>query len=159
VSAPRKRRTPAVKPLLRGGRGLRWRGTAAEAYKQSTADGDWESITRQVLFAGSRGDAMRFDVRYFELAGTGRSSLERHRHAHVVIALYGTGRVRIGARWARLRRFDACYIGPNITHQLRSDGAAPFGFLCVVDAKRDRGRPVLPVRKRRMSAQKRERRP
>jgi ribulose-bisphosphate carboxylase large chain len=85
---------------------------------------------------------MAFDVRYFEIEGGGHSTFERHRHAHVVIGLRGAGRVRIGSRWRPLKPLDACYIGPETPHQLRNDGGEPFGFLCVVDAERDRGRAV-----------------
>jgi quercetin dioxygenase-like cupin family protein len=126
-----------VKSVQPGGVGLRWSATPLELYKPLDADGDWAGISRQVLYAGSRGAATSFDVRYFELSASARSSLERHRHAHVVVALSGRGRVRIGRRWHRLGPLDACYIGPSVAHQLRSEGPEPFGFLCVVDAVRD----------------------
>jgi len=136
------RREPVIKPLLKRAGGLRWHGTKVELYKQARGGEDWSGISRQVLFAGSRGRATAFDVRYFELSARGSSSLERHRHAHVVVGLSGAGQVRIGQRWHDLRPLDACYIGPNVTHQLRNASAEPFGFLCVVDADRDTGRPV-----------------
>ena len=140
---PARRRTPAaVKTARHAGGGLRWSGTPLELYKPLDTDGDWAGISRQVLYAGSRGAATSFDVRYFELIGSARSSLERHRHAHVVVGLHGRGRVLIGRRWRRLGPLDACYIGPSVAHQLRSDGAEPFGFLCVVDAVRDQGKPL-----------------
>lgn len=145
---------PVVKALVRRGRGLRWRGVKLERYKRANAGEAWSNVTRQVLFAGSRGDAMAFDVRYFEVTGRGYSSLESHHHAHAVVGMRGQGRVRIGPRWYQLRPFDACYIGPNVAHQLCNAGTEPFGFLCVVDAKRAAGRPVgEPARRRARKGQ------
>jgi mannose-6-phosphate isomerase-like protein (cupin superfamily) len=90
-----------------------------------------------VLFAGSRGEEIDFDVRYFEVGAGKQTSFDRHEHAHVVIALRGRGSVRLGRRWLPLSRFDACYIGPYVAHRLRNDGRSPFGFLCLVDSVRD----------------------
>ena len=98
---------------------------------------------RFVVFRdGSGGAPINFDVRYFELAPGGRTNFEQHRHAHVVIGLRGSGRVRLGRRWVRLRRHDTCYVAPETPHELHNDRRTPFGFLCIVDAARDRGRPV-----------------
>jgi ribulose-bisphosphate carboxylase large chain len=116
-----------------------------ESYK--SPDASWAGIARYVLFAGSRGDPLAFDVRYFEIESGGYSTLEHHRHAHVVIGLRGQGRVRIGRRWRDLKPLDACYIGPETAHQLRNEGGEPFGFLCLVDAARDHARPVRRARK------------
>ena len=127
----------AVLPARR----FRWRGAAAEDYRDF-AGADMVGATRQVLAAGSSGAAIGFDVRYFELAPAARTRLESHRHAHVVVVLRGSGRVRLGRRWAVLRRFDACYVAPGTVHQLHNDGRRRFGFLCIVDAVRDRGVPL-----------------
>jgi ribulose-bisphosphate carboxylase large chain len=144
ATTPRKRRpAPAVKSVLRGRGALRWRAVELERYKPPDAGTDWAETTRQVLFAGSRGAPLDFDVRYFEVARGGYSSLERHRHAHVVVGVRGEGSVRLGRRWYRLRPLDVCYIGPDVAHQLRNAGRGRFGFFCVVDAARDAGRPVV----------------
>lgn len=135
--------------LLRA-KSFRWRGVRREAYKALA--GDWAGIARYVLFAGSRGAPMAFDVRYFEIERGGRSTFELHRHAHVVIGLRGVGKIRIGARWRRLELLDSCYIGPRTAHQLGNDRSEPFGFLCIVDARRDRGKPVTPTRRSRSGA-------
>jgi quercetin dioxygenase-like cupin family protein len=135
------RRAPERSTVLPA-RAFRWRGVSLEGYcgvGGATAPG----ATRQVLVAGSAGAAIGFDVRYFELAPRARTNFERHRHAHVVIGLRGAGRVRLGRRWIRLRRLDACYIAPDTPHELHNDGRRGFGFLCIVDAERDRGRPIL----------------
>ena len=150
ATAPRRRGRGAVAAktsTIRGQRDFRWKGVRPEIYKAT--DGSWEGIARYVLFAGSRGDALSFDVRYFEIEGGGHSTFEQHRHAHVVIGLRGAGRVRIGGRWRRLDPLDACYIGPQTPHQLRNDGPEPFGFLCLVDAERDRAQPIARRRRSR----------
>jgi ribulose-bisphosphate carboxylase large chain len=155
ASRPRGARHAA--PSLRRQRDFRWRGVEPERYKDG-GEGDWGAVTRHVLFAGSRGAAIGFDVRYFEIARGGHSTLERHRHAHVVIAVRGVGRVRLGRRWHRLRPLDSCYIEPHAPHQLRNDEEEPFGFLCVVDARRDRGVPLDADRRRTRGEQKHKRR-
>lgn len=139
------RRPTAERSVVLPVRGFRWRGVALEHYRgfAGAAPG---GATRQVLMAGSAGAAIRFDVRYFELAPLAHTRFETHAHAHVVMAVRGTGRVRLGGRWVRLGRFGACYVAPGAAHQLHNDGRRRFGFLCIVDAERDRGRPVRPPR-------------
>ena len=122
-------------------RGFRWRGALRQPYRDFAGAG-MGGATRQVLAAGSAGAPIRFDLRYFELAPAARTRLETHRHAHVVIVLRGGGRVRLGRRWVALRRFDACYIAPGTVHELHNDRRRHFGFLCIVDAARDRGIPA-----------------
>lgn len=142
----------AVRPRSgreRGGSGVhrfrsfRWRGVPLEGYETARENPSSALVSRQVLIAGSRGAGVDFDVRYFEIAPEGHSRREQHEHAHWVIVLRGTGKVRIGRRWRILRYLDACYIDRGALHQLRNDGAEPFGFLCVVDSRR---RPSVPRR-------------
>ncbi len=119
---------------------FRWQGVAAEEYKHP-AD-HWCGVTRMSL-AGERGESTAFQVRYFEIAPGGFSSLERHRHEHVVVVLRGRGRARLGAEVHDLGFGDVAYVAPDEVHQLRNASAdEPFGFLCVVDADRDRPVPV-----------------
>jgi len=138
----------AVDARVRRCAGYRWRGVKVEPYKLERS-GDWQQALRQVLLAGSRGVPVGFDARYFEIGPGGSTSLERHRHAHFVMGLRGRGEVRAGRTWRALEMLDFCYIGPNVVHQLRNRGSEPFGFLCVVDARRDRGVAVTPSKKRR----------
>jgi quercetin dioxygenase-like cupin family protein len=145
-------RTPQSAVL--SARAFRWRGIVLEHYRDLAGTAA-AGASRQVLVAGSRGDPVSFDVRYFELAPGKRTNFEHHRHAHVVIGLRGGGRVRLGRRWVRLRGFDACYIAPDTPHELHNDRRTPFGFLCIVDAQRDRGRPAgrpMATRSRRRGA-------
>jgi ribulose-bisphosphate carboxylase large chain len=117
----------------------RWSGVGMDKYKQS--DGDWFSISRQVLI-GKRGESAKFHLGYFEIAPGGHSSLEKHRHEHVVICARGKGRVRIREKSHQIRNLDTVYIAPNTVHQLLNPYNEPFGFLCIVNAKRDRPKLV-----------------
>lgn len=116
----------------------RWEGIEDECYKAE--GGSWADVVRRVLI-GSHGESTRFHVRYFEISPGGFSSLERHRHEHVVICIRGEGIVRMGKRKRSMGFLDTVYIAPDIVHQLSNPFGAPFGFLCVVNSDRDR--PVV----------------
>ncbi len=119
---------------------FRWQGVGVTEYKNTPATmDDFARVTRQTLF-GHSGEAIGFEVRYFEIAPGGWSSLECHEHAHAVIGLRGTGRVLLGTEVRELGFLDLAYIGPNCIHRLTNETDAPFGFLCIVDARRDRPR-------------------
>ena len=63
------------------------------AYKQE--DGvPFKDITRRVLFASP---ALACELRYFEMAPGGYSTLERHEHVHAVLILRGRGQCLVGA--------------------------------------------------------------
>ncbi len=129
--------------LRRFRRQYRWEHVEVEPYKISAhAGGEFAGASRQVL-AGKLGERIAFHLRYFELEAGGHTSLEQHRHAHVVIGVRGRGSVRVGDRNYMLQPMDTIYIGPNQAHQLRALGRARFGFFCIVDARRDRPRPVV----------------
>ncbi|MCL5024341.1 MAG: cupin domain-containing protein [Nitrospirae bacterium] len=112
-----------------------WRGIRKEKYKPKGED--WADIVRQVL-TGSHGESTRFHFRYFEISPDGYSSLETHRHEHVVICVRGKGRVRAGKRRHTMCFLDTLYIAPDTPHQLSNPFEEPFGFFCIVNAKRDR---------------------
>lgn len=118
---------------------LRWTGVKDEQYKE--ASGGWARIIRRVL-VGGRGESARFHVRYFEIAPGGYSSLEHHRHEHVVICVKGKGRVRMGRTARTLQFLDTVYIAPDAVHQLANPYREPFGFLCIVNARRDRPKVI-----------------
>jgi len=131
-----------LRVLKRFRRDFRWSGVTLQPYKLgSAAAGEFAGASRQVI-AGDRGEPIAFELRYFELEPGGFTSLERHRHCHVVIGLRGRGGVMLGAREHRVAPFDAIYIAPNRVHRLRAIGREPFGFFCIVDRERDRPRPV-----------------
>ena len=114
---------------------FRWQGIKIEKYKQS--GGGWADIVRQTLI-GNCGETAKFHVRYFEIAAGGCSSFETHKHEHVVICVRGKGKAIAGKKSHVLNFLDTLYISPNTPHQLQNPFKAPFGFLCIVNAKRDK---------------------
>jgi ribulose-bisphosphate carboxylase large chain len=118
---------------------FRWRGIRKIRYKRSGTD--WCGISRQEII-GSSGESSKFHLRYFEIEPGGFSSFERHDHEHVVICVRGSGMVRLGKRRVQMKYLDILYIKGNTPHMLYNTGSEPFGFFCIVDAKRDRPRSV-----------------
>ncbi|HEV8632547.1 MAG TPA: cupin domain-containing protein [Thermoanaerobaculia bacterium] len=129
----------ASRVIRRGAEIGAWDGLAALPYK--AADGTWAGVTRRLL-AGGAGSACAFELRYFELAPGGRTARERHHHEHAVVVLRGAGEVTLGDVAHRLGAGDLVRVAPGEAHQFRNAGAEPFGFLCVVDATRDRPEPL-----------------
>ena len=119
--------------------GFRWDGRAPVAYKVSD-ELPFRDVSRTELIGGS-GEQTAFDIRYFEIASGGHSSLEKHLHTHVVIAVRGSGTLLSGETRILLQPFDVAYVPPLQVHQLRNESAEPFGFFCIVDHDRDRPRP------------------
>jgi ribulose-bisphosphate carboxylase large chain len=120
---------------------LRWDGVEAESYKATTES--WKGVTRREL-VGKRGESPRFHVRYFELDPGGFSTLEKHDHEHVVVVQRGHGEVRLGCTLYHVAFGDVVYVAPGDPHQFLNpeDAREPFGFLCIVNAERDRPEPV-----------------
>lgn len=118
--------------------GFRWAGVDLHAYK-ADSDAPYKDVTRQTLF---RDDALAGELRYFEVAPGGHSTLERHQHAHAVMILRGSGRCLVGDEVRDLATLDLVSIPPMTWHQFRAGPEEPLGFLCMVDRERDR--PELP---------------
>lgn len=112
--------------------GFRWEGVEPRPYKHG---GGFEGVTRYKL---TEGLPATFELRYFELAPGGYSSLEKHRHVHFLIVLRGNGKALVGAELFDLEPLDALYVPPLTAHRFMNGGEEPFGFLCPVDAVRDR---------------------
>ncbi|MCX5718550.1 MAG: cupin domain-containing protein [Nitrospirae bacterium] len=112
-----------------------WQGIKAEKYKSSGRD--WLNIVRQTLIDNNK-ETVKFHVRYFEIEPGGYSSFETHKHEHVVICVRGKGNVLAGKKIYDMNFMDTLYIAPQSPHQLRNPFDKPFGFLCIVNAKRDR---------------------
>lgn len=118
-----------------------WNHIQAADYK---SEGDsWRDVSRRV-FVGESGESPRFHVRYFEVAQGGHSTLEQHLHEHVVVVMRGQGHAIIGEKRLRLAFGDVVYVCPDEVHQFSNSDPEPFGFLCMVNAERDRPRPVNP---------------
>jgi quercetin dioxygenase-like cupin family protein len=117
----------------------RWAGVEEMRYKDE-GSAPFRAITRQVLF---QDPALACDLRYFEMQPGGYSTLERHEHAHAVMIQRGQGRVLVGARVYDVAEHDLVHIPAMTWHQFRAPDDGPFGFLCMVNAERDR--PQLPA--------------
>jgi quercetin dioxygenase-like cupin family protein len=101
----------------------------------------WRGIRRHTLARPAELPA-GFELRYFELEPGGYSSLEKHVHAHLVVALRGAGRALIGDTVVDCAPFDALHVPPLTPHRWLNESSEPFGFLCTVDAERDRPAPL-----------------
>lgn len=115
----------------------KWKGVKTETYK--LVKGNWNKIIRKVLVGNSL--KIKFHVRYFEIAPGGRSSFEKHRHEHIVIGIRGGGKVLLGEKNRKISFLDVVYVSPDTPHRFLNPFNEPFGFLCVVPAKRDK--PVI----------------
>ncbi len=118
---------------------FRWDGVELHAYKKEGAAA-FKDITRQTLFAEA---GMAAELRYFEIAPGGHSTLERHEHMHAVMIFRGRGLCLVGNEVRDVQEHDLVTIPPMTWHQFRSGSGAIMGFLCMVDRERDR--PQLPT--------------
>lgn len=116
----------------------RWDGVALLPYKEDDR-ALFKSITRQILFSDPE---MHSELRYFEVASGGFSTLERHEHMHAVLILRGRGHCLVGDAVRRIEQNDLITVTPWTWHQFRATQGEPLGFLCMVNATRDK--PQLP---------------
>lgn len=94
------------------------------------------NVTRQNILASM--DGINFDMRYFECGPGGYTTLEIHEHAHVVMTLRGRGKVIIQDEVIDVKPYDMFVIPSKAAHQLVNAGDDPFGFVCTVNAMRDK---------------------
>ena len=120
-----------------------WDGVEAAGYKAQgeSEGGGYRGVTRHII-SGGDGEPSQFQVRYFEVEPHGYTRLERHEHVHSVTVIRGQGYAIVGDAVHALRNLDHVYVAPMTLHQFVNDGDAPFGFLCIVDAQRDRPQPA-----------------
>jgi mannose-6-phosphate isomerase-like protein (cupin superfamily) len=116
----------------------RWEGVTLLPYKED-ARALFKTVTRQVLFEDP---AMHSELRYFEVAAGGFSTLERHEHMHAVLILRGRGHCLVGDEVRALETRDLVTVPPLTWHQFRATLGEPLGFLCMVNTERDK--PRLP---------------
>jgi quercetin dioxygenase-like cupin family protein len=116
----------------------RWEGVTELPYKEDDR-ALFRSVTRQVLFSDP---ALQGELRYFEVAPGGFSTLERHAHMHAVLVLRGRGHCLVGDEVKRIEMRDLITVPPMTWHQFRATSGEPLGFLCMVNAARDK--PQLP---------------
>lgn len=115
-----------------------WEGVDVLAYKQE-GSAPFKDVTRQVLFDDA---AMKAQLRYFEVAAGGHTTLERHVHVHNVMVIRGHGTCLIGEAVHEIGEKDLVAVPPMTWHQFHAAQDAPLGFLCLVNQERDR--PQLP---------------
>jgi mannose-6-phosphate isomerase-like protein (cupin superfamily) len=125
--------------LHRKARDFRWEDVEELPYKEDKR-ALFKSITRQVLFSDPQ---LTGELRYFEIAPAGFSTLERHEHMHAVLVLRGSGRCLIGKKVVPLAVCDLVTVPAMTWHQFRATSTEPLGFLCMVNAGRDK--PQLPT--------------
>jgi quercetin dioxygenase-like cupin family protein len=120
-------------------RSFTWAGVQPTSYADEHADGtgrSWRDTKRHII--KGRDEGGRFDVRYFEVAPGGFTSLERHEHIHSVVCVRGRGYAVVGDDVHDVEELDHIYVPANAPHQFVNQGEVAFGFLCIVDAERDR---------------------
>jgi mannose-6-phosphate isomerase-like protein (cupin superfamily) len=114
---------------------FRWENVPVLAYKEGGGT-HFRGVTRQVLF--DDGDPGGTQLRYFEIAPGGHSTLERHDHAHSVMILRGMGQALVGHEIHSLETNDLIRVPPQTWHQFRATTDEPLGFLCLVRSERDK---------------------
>ena len=112
---------------------LRWQDVPVRAYEPENSNA--ERATRQILI-GPEENSPHFHMRYFAVQPGGHTSLDQHPHDHGVYVLHGRARLCLGDREHELHTGDVVYIPGNELHQFFTLGEEPFGFLCIVPAKR-----------------------
>ena len=126
------------KTIHRKATDYRWEGVDELPYKEDDR-ALFKSITRQVLFSDPD---MHGELRYFEVAPGGFSTLERHAHMHAVLVLRGRGHCLVGGEVRSIATRDLVTVPAMTWHQFRATNGEPLGFLCMVNATRDK--PQLP---------------
>ncbi len=116
-----------------------WKNTPTLVYKEDSSP--FKDITRQILVEGV--PELPCQLRYFEVAPGGYSTLEHHQHVHLVVIFRGEGDVLLGDQVHHVQEKDVLVIPPLAWHQLRATSDTPLGFLCLVNSERDK--PMLPT--------------
>ncbi len=121
-------------PLNKHNGDFTWEHVPVLDYKEEGTH--FRAVTRRILFEGS--EDIPGQLRYFEIAPGGHSTLERHAHEHVVMIIRGKGKALIGSEVAQLDTFDVLHIPSSTWHQFQATTREPLGFLCIVNVERDR---------------------
>jgi mannose-6-phosphate isomerase-like protein (cupin superfamily) len=122
----------------RAQRDYRWEGVECLPYKEDDR-ALFKSVSRQILFSDPD---LAGELRYFEVEPGGFSSLERHEHMHGVLILRGRGKCLVGSEVRAVEPHDLVTVPAWTWHQFRATAGEPLGFLCMVNASRDK--PHLP---------------
>jgi ribulose-bisphosphate carboxylase large chain len=137
-----KKDVPANKTRLYKHKGdYTWHGIKTEKYKDKGSH--WADVIRKVLIGGKT-ESTKFHLRYFEISPGGFTSFEKHKHEHVVVGIRGKGKALCGKKMYEMSFLDTLYIAPDTPHQLSNPFHEPFGFLCIVNAKRAKPKILTP---------------
>ena len=109
------------RPIYRKAKDYRWDGVDELPYKEDDR-ALFKTITRQVLFSDPE---MHSELRYFEMAPGGFSTLERHQHMHAVLILRGRGHCLVGSEVKPIETRDLVTVPPMIWHQFRATRDKP----------------------------------
>ena len=112
---------------------MRWLDVPVRAYGPENSGAD--KATRQILI-GPDENLSNFHIRYFAVQPGGHTSLDQHAHEHGVYILHGHALLRLENNEYELNPGDVVYISGNAVYQFFTSGQEPFGFLCVVPARR-----------------------
>lgn len=124
-----------------------WREVEPRRYKEEA--GNFREVVRHTLLGGHGSDPdLSFEMRYFEVAPGGYSSLERHEHPHAVMVVKGRGTVQLGDRVEPIGPLDVVFVAPHEVHRFAAHERERLGFVCVVDRERDRPVSVEEERER-----------
>ena len=125
-------------PLRRRSAPCRWEDGEVLHYKPQ-GSAPFRDISRQLLF---RSTGLGCELRYFEIAPEGHSTLERHEHEHAVLILSGGGACLVDGAVRAIGVHDLVHVPAQSWHQFRASAGGHLGFLCMVNVDRDR--PQLP---------------
>jgi len=127
------------RPAHRAAKGHRWEKVELLPYREDER-GLFKTVSRQILFSDPE---LAAELRYFEVAPGGFSTLERHEHMHAVMVIRGRGECLVGRKVRMIELHDLVTVPPWTWHQFRAGAQEPLGFLCMVNARRDK--PRLPT--------------
>jgi predicted CoA-binding protein/quercetin dioxygenase-like cupin family protein len=122
---------------------FRWHGVHEHIYKADDGPATFKGVSRRKLFVESAESGI--ELRYFEIAPGGHTTLEKHDHMHLVIPIRGRGSCLVENQIFELSINDMIHVPSWAWHQFRAAEDEFLGFLCLV--KVDRDRPTLPDEK------------
>lgn len=120
----------------------RWQGVSEHVYKADCDVSSFKDVTRRKLFIDPEKSGI--ELRYFEIAPSGHTTLEKHDHIHLVIPIRGAGSCLVDNKLIKLEINDVVHVPSWAWHQFRASDDDHLGFLCLVTCERDR--PTLPTK-------------
>ena len=121
---------------------FRWQGVEEHVYKAENEFASFKEVTRRKLFIDP--DKSGIELRYFEVAPGGHTTLEKHDHIHLVVPIRGSGSCLVDDKVFNLEINNVIHVPSWSWHQFRASNEETLGFLCLVTCERDR--PTLPTK-------------